>query len=402
MAKIRNILIGILFLFQFLLIAYIFYFLDNILVSSLLLFTVLMVIFLVVQSHKQEYLSNSSSLQLTTAIKNDEQFIVVLDDGLSDLSEQFHLVYDEFKQVKQIINSATKTLSKSFTGLGHDAFEQRQLLKELVDELVQVASGHEHKQQTEGIKKYSEKTDTIVADFVQKISSMKETSTQVYKSFEKMTTQVSSIVTHLNNVDDITNQTNLLALNAAIEAARAGEAGRGFAVVADEVRSLSQRTAQFNSEIKELISNTQNSIDGLSVSVKDISEIDLDVSVQAKNDVSGMWLEMSNLNEKVSSQSSYISELSEKIQHHVSIGVISLQFEDMSTQLLEHIEKRIAVIEQYANDLLKNSQPGAAEECEQNVLRLNRVVAKYRQLLEQLSDKAVTSTSVNTGDVDLF
>nr|WP_192562033.1 methyl-accepting chemotaxis protein [Pseudomonas gozinkensis] len=101
----------------------------------------------------------------------------------------------------------------------------------------------------------------VVRQSMARIEQLADSATSASSSIESLSAEIQNIGTVLGVIKSVAEQTNLLALNAAIEAARAGEQGRGFAVVADEVRALARRTQQSTEEIERLVSALRSAAD---------------------------------------------------------------------------------------------------------------------------------------------
>ncbi len=140
------------------------------------------------------------------------------------------------------------------------------------------------------------------------------------------------------DVAHIAGQTNLLALNAAIEAARAGEAGRGFAVVADEVRKLSNMSGETGKRIATKIESINHTIESALTSASDISREEARMIEHSQGVISGVVENFQQAAGQLADTVGQLEQESRAVEHEVQQVLVNLQFQDRISQILEHVK----------------------------------------------------------------
>ena len=209
-------------------------------------------------------LSSIADGDLTQAISLDS----FKSKEFAQVANSLLLTRDKLQSMLTQISAASMQLASSVEEVGSIAKESAQGMEKQQSEVVQVATAmNELQSSTAEISRNtsqtadyanravatSEQGQSVVTNTLSSIDKASSEIGQVNQMVEQLQQDTGSISMILDVIANITEQTNLLALNAAIEAARAGEQGRGFAVVADEVRVLAQRTQSSAQEIKDTI-----------------------------------------------------------------------------------------------------------------------------------------------------
>ncbi|AJQ92581.1 methyl-accepting chemotaxis protein [Gynuella sunshinyii] len=272
-----------------------------------------------------------------------------------DLSERVNFrSSDEFGDIIDALNNHLDHLTSSFSMLLDKAIESRSSMDEMMSfsqralqenqdqfsRIDQVASAVHEMSQTSGVisedmQLAAQETDEIKTQSTQggermqiilnSIQSLHKGVEEGHSAIQKVTSHTEEISSILLTIESIAEQTNLLALNAAIEAARAGEQGRGFAVVADEVRNLAQRTQGSTEEIRSMIESLVSSGQSALTSMQNCSEVASDTEAKVFENVKmvrTLFSSIDTLNqtiERVATASEQQSQVADDINNNIQI-----------------------------------------------------------------------------------
>lgn len=250
--------------------------------------------------------------------------------------------------VASTASSLAKTSADIASSSRHQSEKASSTASAVEQMTVSIASVSENTQEVRKLSTLSlEQTDSgnkSVSSMIKEISTVEHAVKQIANSVQEFVDSTRAIAGMTQQVKDIADQTNLLALNAAIEAARAGEQGRGFAVVADEVRKLAEKSAQSASEIDRVTNSlnsksthveetVQDGLKSLLATQEQVGRVS-DVLKEAGNavtkasdgvsDIATSVREQSVVSQEIARHIESIAQMSEENHHAVNVAVVEI------------------------------------------------------------------------------
>ena len=295
-------------------------------------------------------------------------------DELGELTSEFNNMTDRIAELVRSVGSTTADVDQQAVRVNDTASANSQAVARQMDETGQIneamgqmvdavnevtESAHRVADSAGNAERDTEKGREVVADTVATINRLATEIAGAVDVINRVSADSDNISQVLVEIKAIAEQTNLLALNAAIEAARAGEQGRGFAVVADEVRSLSQRTHKSTEEIEGMISRLQGGV---------------------KEAVSAMT-SSHDATEKTVQKSGEVTEALDRIASGIS------EIVDMSHQIAQAAEEQSAVAKNVNANVerigdLGQSTASNAEETLASSRQMSELTASLQRLVE--------------------
>ncbi len=315
-----------------------------------------------------------------------------------EVSSQISLAHTELSNTQAILSDAIAKLVDTFTAMAEEVHAQQALSLFI--------SGQEEKSGGQSSKVKFEQfvldTQKAMNEFVDSTVQNSTRAMELVEKMDEMSAQVEGILGLVNEVGSIAKQTNLLALNAAIEAARAGESGRGFAVVADEVRNLSEKTNKFSSQIRELVGSVNQSLMAAEDSINKLAAKDMTFVMDSKRHVESMMVDLAALNQTIANNGVELSQISAKVEQNVSVAVSTLQFQDMSSQLIGHAQLRLTALQEVVNELAKGSSGLTLNAYLEQLAAYNKSLHQHVVSLDEKKTNPVAQNNFDTGDIELF
>ena len=258
--------------------------------------------------------------------------------GLDSCTEQeIEAIQVELAQIKKVVADAVVTMTGSFNSLHTLTSDQAGIVNSLMSSLGESSENDE----VLSFSTFAKETDQVLGFFIDHILDVSKQSMEMMGVINDLGEHMSKVEKLLTDVQGIADQTNLLALNAAIEAARAGEAGRGFAVVADEVRNLSRNSDKFSEEIRVVVNASKKNINLAHEMIQKMASKDMSVAITSRSNIDTMMADIAIMNDAIATKIVEVSGLTNQIEASVGDAVRGLQFEDMARQMVEFLDSNI-------------------------------------------------------------